>query len=85
MWDRDICQREIDTIDEVLSMRYLSTGRKIEHFEGRMARYVGSDQCTGAFLGMTPLRMALPAAGPGDSDLVITTTFSLAASGNSVL
>lgn len=81
----DITSLDIDAIDEVLSMRWLSIGPKIGQFERAFADYNGLAQAVGVNSGTRGLHLATIAAGVGEGDEVITPSFSFIASVNCLL
>jgi perosamine synthetase len=76
---------EIQEVVEVLKSGFIAQGPKVAEFEEKFAEYVGTDYAVATSSGTTALHLALLAAGVGEGDEVITTPFSFAATGNSVL
>jgi dTDP-4-amino-4,6-dideoxygalactose transaminase len=76
---------EIQEVVEVLKSGFIAQGPKVAEFEEKFANYVGTEYAVAVSSGTTALHLALLAAGVGEGDEVITTPFSFAATGNSVL
>ncbi len=76
---------EIQEVVEVLKSGFIAQGPKVAEFEEKFAQYVGTKYAVATSSGTTALHLALLAAGVGEGDEVITTPFSFAATGNSVL
>ncbi|PKL66813.1 MAG: aminotransferase DegT [Methanobacteriales archaeon HGW-Methanobacteriales-1] len=76
---------EIQEVVKVLKSGFIAQGPKVAEFEEKFANYVGTEYAVAVSSGTTALHLALLAAGVGEGDEVITTPFSFAATGNSVL
>lgn len=76
---------DIRAVVEVLKSDYLTTGPKIAEFEKMVAEYVGAKYAVAISNGTAALHAACFAAGIGESDEVITTPLTFAASANCVL
>lgn len=76
---------EIQEVVKVLKSGFIAQGPKVAEFEEKFADYVGTKYAVAVSSGTTALHLALLAAGVGEGDEVITTPFSFAATGNSVL
>jgi len=81
----DIREPEIKSVVEVLRSGRLSLGPKLEEFEQKFARYVGTKYAVATSSGTSALHMAIRALGIGPGDEVITTSFSFVASTNCIL
>jgi perosamine synthetase len=76
---------EIQEVVKVLKSGFIAQGPKVAEFEEKFADYIGTEYAVAVSSGTTALHLALLAAGVGEGDEVITTPFSFAATGNSVL
>ena len=76
---------EIQEVLKVLKSGFIAQGPKVAEFEEKFANYIGTEYAVAVSSGTTALHLALLAAGVGEGDKVITTPFSFAATGNSVL
>ncbi len=76
---------EIQEVVKVLKSGFIAQGPKVAEFEEKFANYVGTEYAVAVSSGTTALHLALLAAGVGEGDEVITTPFSFAATGNSIL
>ena len=81
----DITAAEIEAVTQVLRTPYLSIGPRIAEFEKRFASFIGVRHAIGVSSGTTGLHLCVIAAGVGEGDLVITTSFSFVASANVIL
>lgn len=81
----DIGPQEIAKVVEVLQSGVLSIGPMVEHFERRLAGYVGAQHGVAVSSGTAALHLCMVAAGVGPGDEVITTPFSFVASANCIL
>jgi perosamine synthetase len=81
----DLTEAEINAVSEVLRTPGLSLGPRLREFEDTFAAYVGSKYAVGVSSGTAGLHVAAVAAGIGEGDLVITTSFSFVASANCLL
>ncbi len=80
-----IADDEIDEVVKVLRSGFIAQGPKVAEFEEKFAEYIGVKHAVAVSSGTTALHLALLAAGIGPNDEVITTPFTFAATGNSVL
>ena len=78
----DITAAEIEAVNQVLQMPYLSIGPRIAEFEERFAAYVGARHAVGVSSGTAGLHLCVIAAGVGEGDLVITTPMTFCSSGH---
>lgn len=81
----DITRKEVRIINRVLATPYLSIGPKIEEFEEKVARFVGTKYAVGVNSGTSALHLCMRSLNIRDGDEVITTPFSFIASANSIL
>jgi len=80
-----ISDEEIEEVVKVLKSGFIAQGPKVAEFEEKSAEYVGVEYAVASSSGTTALHLALLAAGVKSGDEVITTPFTFAATGNSVL
>ncbi len=80
-----ISEEEIEEVVKVLRSGFIAQGPKVAEFEENFAEYVGVEYAVASSSGTTALHLALLAADIGAGDEVITTPFSFAATGNSIL
>ncbi len=80
-----ISEEEIKEVENVLRSGIIAQGPKVAEFEENFAEYVGVKHAVASSSGTTALHLALLAADIGPGDEVITTPFSFAATGNSIL
>ena len=80
-----ISDEEIEEVVKVLKSGFIAQGPKVAEFEEKFADYVGVEYAVASSSGTTALHLALLAAGVKSGDEVITTPFTFAATGNSVL
>lgn len=80
-----IADDEIEEVVKVLKSGFIAQGPKVAEFEAKFAEYVGVKHAAASSSGTTALHLALLAAGVKPGDEVITTPFTFAATGNSVL
>lgn len=80
-----IADEEVEEVIKVLKSGFIAQGPKVAEFEEKFADYVGVEHAVASSSGTTALHLALLAAGVGPGDEVITTPFTFAATGNSVL
>jgi dTDP-4-amino-4,6-dideoxygalactose transaminase len=76
------------TIDEVvasLTSGWLTTGPKVKHFETQLQAYCQAPHALALNSGTAGLHLALLAMGVGPGDEVITTTFTFAATVNTIV
>ena len=81
----DIGEPEIRSVVEVLRSGRLSLGPKLEEFEQKFARYIGTKYAVATNRGTSALHLAVRALRIGTDDEVITTSFSFVASTNCIL
>ncbi len=80
-----ISEEEVEEVVKVLRSGFIAQGPKVAEFEDNFAEYVGVEHAVASSSGTTALHLALLAADIGSGDEVITTPFSFAATGNSIL
>jgi dTDP-4-amino-4,6-dideoxygalactose transaminase len=80
-----ISDEEVEEVVKVLRSGFIAQGPKVAEFEEKFAEYVGVKHAVASSSGTTALHLALLAAGVGPGDEVITTPFTFAATGNTVL
>lgn len=80
-----ISDQEIDEVVKVLKSGFIAQGPKVAEFEEKFAEYVGVDHAVAVTSGTAALHTALLALGIENGNEVVTTPFSFAATGNSVL
>ena len=80
-----IGKKEERYVLEALRSGVLSIGPKVEAFEERFARFVGTKHAVAVSSGTAGLHLALIAAGVKAGDEVITPPFSFVASANAIL
>ncbi|MBI1994156.1 MAG: DegT/DnrJ/EryC1/StrS aminotransferase family protein [Deltaproteobacteria bacterium] len=78
-------EEEIQEVVETLRSGWLTTGPKVERFEGRFKEYLGIQEAVAVSSGSAGLHLALLAAGVGAGDEVITTSMSFAATANAIV
>jgi dTDP-4-amino-4,6-dideoxygalactose transaminase len=71
-------------VDDVLDSGMIADGEEVRAFEREFAEYVGVDHAVATSNGTTALSTMLEAAGIGDSDVVLTSSFSFIASANAI-
>ena len=76
---------EINAVIEVIKSGMIAQGPKVIEFEEEFAKFVGAKYGIATNSGTSALHVALLAAGIGEGDEVITTPFTFAATGNSIL
>ena len=76
---------EVEEVVKVLRSGFIAQGPKVAEFEENFAEYIGVKHAVASSSGTTALHLALLAAGVGPGDEVITTPFTFAATGNSIL
>ena len=76
---------EINAVVEVMKSGMIAQGPKVIEFEKEFADFVGAKYGIATNSGTSALHVALLAAGVGEGDEVITTPFTFAATGNSIL
>lgn len=80
-----ITKKEEQYVLEVLRSGILSIGPKVEEFEKKFAKCIGTKYACAVNSGTAGLHLSMIAAGIGEGDEVITTPFSFVASANSIL
>jgi perosamine synthetase len=80
-----IADEEVEEVVKVLRSGFIAQGPKVSEFEDKFAEYVGVKHAVATSSGTTALHLALLATDVGAADEVITTPFTFAATGNSVL
>ncbi|MBZ9570278.1 DegT/DnrJ/EryC1/StrS family aminotransferase [Methanobrevibacter sp. TMH8] len=80
-----IGEEEIEEVVKVLKSGFIAQGPKVAEFEEKFAEFVGSKYAIATSSGTTALHVALLSCGIGEGDEVITTPFTFAATGNSIL
>jgi perosamine synthetase len=80
-----ISDEEVEEVVKVLRSGFIAQGPRVAEFEDNFAEYVGVEHAVASSSGTTALHLALLAADIGPGDEVITTPFSFAATGNSIL
>ena len=78
-------EEEINAVIDVMKSGMIAQGPKVIEFEEEFATYVGAKYGIATNSGTSALHVALLAAGIGEGDEVITTPFTFAATGNSIL
>ena len=78
-------EEEINAVIDVMKSGMIAQGPKVIEFEEEFAKYVGAKYGIATNSGTSALHVALLAAGIGLGDEVITTPFTFAATGNSIL
>ena len=80
-----IGDEEIEEVVKVLKSGFIAQGPKVNEFEKEFAKFVHAEYGVATSSGTTALHVALLSCGIGEGDEVITTPFSFAATGNSIL
>ena len=80
-----IGDEEIEEVVKVLKSGFIAQGPKVAEFEEKFAKFVSAKYAIATSSGTAALHVALLACGIGEGDEVITTPFSFAATGNSIL
>ncbi|MDL2245985.1 DegT/DnrJ/EryC1/StrS family aminotransferase [Methanobrevibacter sp. OttesenSCG-928-K11] len=76
---------EIEEVLKVLKSGMIAQGPKVEEFEKKFAKCIGSKYAIATNSGTAALHVALLSAGIGEGDEVITTPFTFIATGNSIV
>lgn len=76
---------DIESVNEVLTSSYLTTGPKVDEFEKKLCELTGAKYAIAISNGTAALHAACIAAGISKGDEVITTPITFAASANCVL
>ena len=80
-----IGDEEIEEVVKVLKSGFIAQGPKVAKFEEEFAKFANAKYAVATSSGTTALHVALLSCGIGKGDEVITTPFSFAATGNSIL
>ncbi len=80
-----IGKEEIEAVSEVMKTGMLAQGKKVQEFEEKFAKFIGTKYAVATSNGTTGLEVVLRAYGIGAGDEVITTPFTFIASANSIL
>ena len=80
-----IGDEEIEEVVKVLKSGFIAQGPKVTEFEEKFAKFIGVKYAVATSSGTTALHTALLSCGIGEGDEVITSPFSFAATGNSIL
>ena len=78
-------EEEINAVIDVMKSGMIAQGPKVIEFEEEFAKFVGAKYGIATNSGTSALHVALLAAGISEGDEVITTPFTFAATGNSIL
>lgn len=81
----EITQSDIDEVTKVLKSKYLSRGPKVSEFEDEICKITHSKYACAVSSGTAGLIMALQALGVGVGDEVITPSFTVPATVNSIV
>ena len=81
----EITQVDIDEVGRVLKSNYLSRGPEVFEFEKEICKLTGSKYACAVSSGTAGLIMALQALGVGVGDEVITPSFTVPATVNSII
>ncbi|MBN2101820.1 MAG: DegT/DnrJ/EryC1/StrS family aminotransferase [Candidatus Aenigmarchaeota archaeon] len=81
----DIGEDEIRAVEDVLRSGYIVQHNKTREFERDFSLYIGTKYGIATSSGTTSLMIALKSLGIKEGDEVITTPFTFAATGNSIL
>ncbi len=76
---------DVAAVVEVLRSDWLTTGPKVEEFEGAFARFVGAEHAVAVSSGTAALHAAMYAVGIGPGDEVLLPPITFAATANAVL
>jgi perosamine synthetase len=82
---QSIEEEDIDAVVEVLRSDWITTGPKVEEFEGAFADFVGAREAVAVSNGTAALHVAMYALGIGPGDEVIVPAMTFAASANCVV
>ena len=78
-------EEEIEEVVKVLKSGFIAQGPKVAEFEEKFAEFVDAKYGIATSSGTTALHVSLLSCGIGEGDEVITTPFTFAATGNSIL
>jgi dTDP-4-amino-4,6-dideoxygalactose transaminase len=81
----DLGDAEIQEVVDVLRSGWLSTGPRVERFEGAFAAYIGCPHAVAVNSCTAALHLSLLAAGVGPGDEVVTTPLTFCADANVIL
>jgi perosamine synthetase len=81
----DITDSERAKVLDVLNISRLSLGPKLEEFERKFAKFIGTKYAVAVNSGTSALHLCIRSLNIGDNDLVFTTPFSFIASANCIL
>ncbi len=80
-----ITDQEVDAVVETLQGGWLTMGSRVEEFEDRFRKYVGSEHAVAVDSCTAALHLSLAALGIGKGTEVLTTPFTFAATANVVV
>jgi len=80
-----IGEEEIEEVAKVLKSGIIAQGPKVAEFEEKFSEFVDAKYGVATSSGTTALHIALLSCGIGEGDEVITSPFTFAATGNSIL
>ena len=78
-------QTEIDQVNEAIRSGWLTTGPKVKEFEEKIARFVGAEHAVAVNSCTAAQHIALAALGIGRGHEVITSPYTFAATGETIL
>lgn len=81
---QNIAQDDIDAVVETLQADFLTQGPKVNEFENKFAKYVGSKYALAVNNATSGLHLAVLAMGLKENERVITTPITFAASANCI-
>jgi len=81
----NINNQDIKNITKALRATFLSTGKKVDDFEKKFARYLGCRCAVGVTCCTGAMHLALQAFGVGAGDEVITTPLTFVATSNAII
>ena len=82
---QSVDQEDIKSVAKVLKSDFLTTGPKIQEFEKKFSKYVGSKYAVAVSSGTAALHLACLASGLKEKDELITSPLTFAASANCAL
>jgi len=82
---QSIDEKDIENVIKVLKSDYLTTGPNVTEFERKVSEYVGAKYAVAVSNGTAALHVACYAAGIKESDEVLVSAMTFAASSNCVL
>jgi len=83
--DPVISDEEIEEVVKVLKSKIIAQGPKVEEFEKKFAKWIGSKYAVATNSGTSALHVALLSCKIGKQDEVITSPFTFIATGNSII